>query len=184
MKWTQLSLQLQEKWLAFYGRKKPVWFSVTVTTDQWSVINVTHHSSLFILNLSFSQNQGQSSLGTNSARLVFNSVFQAESSSVRRALSSNMHRPYSSGSSVSLSCFSTGRLLLSLPACRETPWRCWPEEGRWDLLGENIRWTPWEVTLSHIPSKQKTCPCCRLGTCGRHTDGWFCSFHPLVVEWI
>lgn len=82
--------------------------------------------------------------------------------SARRASSCNMHRPSLNGCSAPSSCCFTEHLPLSSPAYREIPWRCWLEEGHWDLLGENTRWTHWEGpvhTRSHTHTNLKTCPC-------------------------
>lgn len=95
--------------------------------------------------------------------------------SVRRASSCNMHQPSLNGSSASSSCCFMGHLPLSLPAYQETLWWCWLEEGPWDLLGENTRWTHWEYTHSHIHINLKTWPYCSLFT---HHDATelACSF--------
>lgn len=83
--------------------------------------------------------------------------------SARRASSCNMHRPSLNGCSAPSSCCFMGHLPLSSPAYREIPWRCWLEEGHWDLLGENTRWMHWEGpvhTRSHTHTNLKTCPYC------------------------
>lgn len=86
--------------------------------------------------------------------------------SARRASSCNTPRPSSNGCSAASSCCFTGHSPLSLPACPEIQWRCWPEEGRWVLAGENTKWTHWRGpvhTHSHILTNLKTCPYCSLG---------------------
>lgn len=83
--------------------------------------------------------------------------------SARRASSCNTRRLSLNGCSVGPSCCFTGRSPSSSPACQEIPWRCWQEEGPWDLLGENTRWMRWEDpahTRSHTHTNLKTCPYC------------------------